>query len=126
MMTSRQLAALVLLVCLVFAGVAQAAGPLDGVYGLTASDGEGTTPYTLHLVVIQNGNQVGIAFLDPYFTDYHYGFGTLDAQQRLQGTLFFADGFEAGSFDLVFAGGGAQGSGVLYEGPFTYTGPKVF
>jgi hypothetical protein len=126
-MSPRQFAALVLLACLVIAGAAQAVGPLDGVYALTASDGEGTTPYPLHLVVIQNGTQVGVAFLDPFYGDYHFGFGTLDAQQRLQGPLFYGEGLAAGSFDLRFLAGGVQGSGVLYEFPFTYgSGPKAF
>jgi hypothetical protein len=129
MMTPRLLAALVLLVCLAITGAAQAVGPLDGVYALTASDGEGTTPYALHLVVIQNGDQVGIAFLDPDYADYHYGFGTLDAEQRLQGALFFADGSQVGTFSLRFVGARAEGSQALSYGEgytSTLSGPKVF
>jgi hypothetical protein len=121
----RALGALVLLAFLAVASAAAAIGPLDGLYPLTAT-AEGTDPYVLHLVVLQNGATVGIAFLDPFFGDYHYGFETLDAEQRLQGPLFFADGTEAGAFNLRFQGGSVEGSATLYNSPFAYSGAKAF
>ena len=123
-MAPRSVAALVLLALLAVASVAQAVGPLDGVYALTAT-AEDTDPYLLYLVVLQNGAAVGIAFLDPVFGEYFYGFGTLDAEQRLQGTLSYGDGLEAGSFNLRLLGATVEGSATLYASPFAFSGPKV-
>jgi hypothetical protein len=77
-MALRSVAALILLALLAVASVAQAVGPLDGVYALSVT-AEDTDPYLMYLVVLQNGAAVGIAFLDPVFGEYFHGFGTLDA-----------------------------------------------
>jgi hypothetical protein len=96
----------------------------DGVYALTASDGEARLVRAAP-VVIQNGDQVGIA--DPDYADYHYGFGTLDA--CCAQALFFADGSQVGTFSLRFVGARAEGSQALSYGEgytSTLSGTKVF
>jgi hypothetical protein len=125
MIAPRALAALALLAFLGIASLAQAAGPLDGVYTLNATAPD-SDPFQMYLVVIQNGTVVGIAILDPLFGEYFYGFATLSAEQGLQGVLFYGDGLEAGSFNLRFQGTNVVGDATLFEFPFTFVGPKVF
>ena len=122
----RSLAALVLLALVVgVASLAMAAGPLDGFYVLTLS-GEGIDPFTLVLTVAQNGQQIVVLLLDPPASSWLYGLGELNAEQQVQGPLFFGDGLNAGQFSVRFQGPSVTGTATLFEAQLSLSGNKAF
>jgi hypothetical protein len=130
-MTSRRLLVLLLLLALVaVAGPAWAVGPLDGSYEINVT-GEEVTPFKQYLVVLQNGNQFGMALLEPEFGLFYYGFGTLDDQQHVTGPILDASYPEdpvVGQFDLRFFQDGTVTGTItnLFEPPFSVSGGKFF
>ena len=128
-MTSRRLLVLLLLLALVaVAGPAWAVGPLDGSYEINVT-GEEVAPFKQYLVVLQNGNQFGMALLDPEFAVWYYGFGTLDDQQRVTGPVLdpaFPEDPQAGHFDLRFQDGTVTGTITFFDFPFSVSGGKFF
>jgi hypothetical protein len=124
MKSSRLWAMLILLVLVAMSGPVGAAGPLDAVYSVTLTFE--TQSFTMFLVAIQNDTQIGFALLDPDIPDWYYGFGALDAQQRMTGLLFYGDSTEVGRFDLRFQPGTVMGTVTILEFPLTASGGKFF
>ena len=124
-MTARRLAVLAALALLGVAGLAVAAGPLDGVYVVTGT-GPDMDPVTFALMVTQTGTQIGIAVLDPLDSSWTYLIGGLDADQRVDGPLLFGDGLQAGSLSVRFQGSDITGTVTLFEVQYNVNGNKIF
>jgi hypothetical protein len=124
MKSPRFWAMLILLVLVAMSGPVGAVGPLDAVYSVTLTFE--TQSFTMFLVAIQNDTQIGFALLDPDIPDWYYGFGALDAQQRMTGLLFYGDSTEVGQFDLRFQSGTVMGTVTIFEVPLTASGGKFF
>jgi hypothetical protein len=125
MKSPRFWAMLILLVLVAMSGPVGAAGPLDAVYSVTLTFETGQS-FLMFLVAIQNDTQIGFALLDPDIPDWYYGFGALDAQQRMTGLLFYGDSTEVGQFDLRFQSGTVMGTVTIFEFPLTASGGKFF
>ena len=126
MTAPRSLAALVLLALVLgLAGLAMAAGDLDGFYFLTMSAAN-IDPFTLVLSVTHNGQQIVVLFLDPLDSSVVYGLGVLTAEQQAAGPLFFGDGLDAGAFSVRLQGPTATGTATLFEVQFSFSGSKAF
>jgi hypothetical protein len=125
MTAPRSLGALVLVTLLGAAGLVLAAGALDGAYVLTGT-GPDMDPVTLALMVTQSGSQVGIAVLDPLDSSWTYLIGGLNADQRVEGPLLFADGLQVGSLSVRFQGTNVTGTVTLFEVEFSVSGSKIF
>ena len=124
-MTARRLAVLAALALLGVAGLAVAAGPLDGVYVVTGT-GTGMDPVTFALMVTQTGTRIGVALLDPLDNSWTYLIGPLDADQRVDGPLLFGDGLQAGSLSVRFQGADVTGTVTLFEVRYDVSGSKLF
>lgn len=109
-----------LLIALVFAclpSLASAAGALDGSYAL-----EGPVAYPTYVVVLQNGELVGLAVLDTYF-GWTYGVGPLQGN-HVTGDLLNPNQSPVGRFDFTFGPEGVF-AGTLYDGYFEEAIPVV-
>ena len=125
-MTARQsLVALAMVAAIGLASPAIAAGPLDGAYALTGGGG-GTATVTMFMAVLQTDNTVVVVVLDPQDSSWTFGSGTLNANQQVDGVLFFGDVFEAGSFQVRFQGASVTATITLYEFAVAFTGTKIF
>jgi hypothetical protein len=106
-----------LVLVLAAAAPALAVGPNDGAYDVVE-----TLPGspTLHatLVILQNGNAIGVMFLYPEGF-WVFGFSNLSATNHIEGTLTQTDGTHYGSFSLTLANGAVNGTveelGVTYN-----------
>ena len=125
MTARRSLVALVALAAIGLASPAIAAGPLDGAYALTGGGGT-TATVNMFMVVLQNDTTVVVVVLDPLDSSWTFGSGQLNANQQVQGTLFFGDVFEAGQFQVRFQGSSVTATITLYEFPVAFTGTKIF
>jgi hypothetical protein len=121
--------ALLLLALTAVAAPAWAAGPLDGSYAATVVPaGGGFEPFTLYVVVLQKGSELGVTLLEPQLGDWTYGFGPVDAENRLRAAIFDpTDGTEAGQIDVRFLQDGTvTGSITYFDTPGTLNGVKFF
>jgi hypothetical protein len=122
----RSLAALVLLALVIgVAGLATAAGELDGIY-LVTLNAEGVEPITYALVATQNGSQLVLILLDFLDNPLVFAVGNLTAQQQLSGPLLFSDGVGAGELSVTFQGANVAGRATLFERQFGLAGTKAF
>jgi hypothetical protein len=121
--------ALLMLALTAVAAPAWAAGPLDGSYTATVVPAGGEfEPFTLYLVVLQKGSELGVALLEPQFGDWTYVFGPVDADNRLRAAITDpTDGTEAGQLDVRFLQNGTvTGSITYFDTPGTLSGIKFF
>ena len=125
MTAPRSLPALVMLVLVALAGPAMAAGALDGAYALTGGGGS-VASLEMFVLVIQNGGTVLLVVLDPVDSSWTFGTGTLNADQQVEGLLYFSDVLEAGEFRMRFQGPNVTGAMKLFEFSFGFTGTKLF
>ena len=103
---------------------ALAVGPQDGAYAVVESS-PGSPDLQTTLVVLQSGTTLGLALLFPEGF-WVFGGGALSPSNRIQGSLFEADGSAYGSFDLTIADGHVNGSIVEQGTTYSAGGPRIF
>lgn len=129
MRSPRCVTALVLLALTALAGPTWAAGSVGGSYAATVVPADPDfEPFTLYLVLLQNGNEVALALLEPELGEWTYGFGTLDAENRVAGTIIDpTENTEAGQFNFRLSEDGTvTGSINYFDTPGTLSGRKFF
>jgi hypothetical protein len=106
------------------AAPALAVGPNDGAYAVVE-----TLPGspTLHatLVILQNGNGIGVMFLYPEGF-WVFGFSPLSETNRIEGTLTQPDGTHYGSYSLTLANGAVNGTVEELGVTYSATGQRFF